>query len=229
MTFNFELIKKHPLATGAIVIAGGMILYFVMRGNAPAAAPVGSLGGSLTGADLQLANANAASNLVTAQYGAQIQVAQIGGQVAMAQTNAQLAAVQLETDAAKAIVTTQTQGATDVAAINADATTQQTKIQADAATEIAVTGFNDQLQAAQDSIAAQSAIASKKLDIVNNVITQAGKDKSRSSTGWTQIISAFEGQGPQAIAANQPSEVASSPAGIISGIAKAIPAFASFF
>lgn len=226
---NFDLIKKHPLATGAIVIIGAVVVYFAMHGNSSGSAPVGSLGGSLTGADLQLANANAASNLVTAQYGAQVTTAQIGGQVAIAQTNAQLAAVGLETEAAKAIVTTQTQGATDVASINADATTQQTKIQADAATTIAVTGFNDQLQAAQASIAANSAIASKRLDIVNNVITQAGKDKSRSSTGWTQILSGLNGQGPEAIAANQPSAVASSPAGIISGIAKAIPAFASFF
>lgn len=221
MTLDLSLVKKHPVAAGVIVFVGGIIVYLLFKHGS--AAPAAS--GDMSGAAGQLAAVSAAQDATNAQYNAQIQVASIGGQVATAQTNAQLAAVQAETLAAQNIVTTQTQGATNIAKITADSTTQQTQINADAKVQVAQTVINGQLAAVQTQIAAQSAAQQRSFDIANKVITSAGTDKSRSSTGWAQIIAALQGQGPQAIAANQPSNVANSVPNIIGSIGSVISHF----
>lgn len=217
---DFSLVKKHPVAAGVIVLVGGVILYLLFRGNAASAS-----GGDISGGAGQLAAVSAAQDATNAQYNAQIQVAQIGGQVAAAQTAAQLAAVQAQAQTAQNIVTTQTQGATDIAKINADSTTQQTQINADAKVQVAQTVINGQLSAVQSQIAATSAAQQRSFDIATKVITSASADKSRSSTGWAQILAALEGQGPAAIAANQPSNVANSAPNIISSIGSALSNF----
>jgi hypothetical protein len=221
MAFSLEIVKKHPVATGAIVLVGAALLYFMLKRSSSG----GTQAGGLQGNDAQLQAIQSAENLTNAQYGSQVEIAQIQGQVASAQTAAQLAAVQAEAQSAENIVTTQTQGATDIATINANATTEQINSTNNARVSIAHDYFNTALEANQANVDAETAIAQHNFDIANQVVTQAGKDKGRSSTGWAQIISALEGRGPEAIAANQPSAVASSPAGILSasgGILKSI-------
>lgn len=219
---NFELIKKHPVAAGAVVLFGAVVLYALMKHGAPASS---SSSPDLSGANAQLAYIQSGQAAIDSQTNASVEMAQLSAQVATAQTNAQLAAVQVEAKSAENIVTTQTQGATDIASINADATTQQTQINADAKTAIASTVVNAQLEAAQAQIDAEKSAQQHSFDLASSVITSAGTDKSRSSTGWAQIIAAIEGQGPQAIAANQPSNVANSVPNIIGTIGSVISKF----
>lgn len=209
---NLEIVKKHPVIAGAVLFGGVVILYLLMKHGSSAAA-TGNAGVS----DAQLQATSTAEGLAAAQYNSQLQMAQISGQVASEQTQAQLAAVKLETDSAQNIVSTQTSGAVQQTQIQADSTTEVAQINADAQTDIAHSYFNTALAATQANINAKS-----QVDMA--VITAAARDKSRSSTGYAQIISALEGLGPEAIAANQPAVVSSNNqvGNIISGITKGI-------
>lgn len=208
---TFEIIKKHPAIVGAVIFGGAVILYFLMKGGGSAAS--GNAGQS----DAQLQAVSTAEGLAAAQYNSQLQMAEISGQVASEQTQAQLAAVKLETDSAQNIVSTQTAGAVQQTQIQADSTTEVAQINADAQTDIAHHYFDTALAATYANINAKSAIDTA-------VIAGANQDKSRSSTGYAQIISALEGRGPEAIAANQPSQVSSNQevGNIVTGITKGI-------
>lgn len=219
MTFNLEVVKRHPVLAGAVVFGGAVILYLLIKhGSASASQPNAST------SDAQLQSIAGAEAVASAQYGAQLQIAQIQGQVASEQTQASLAAIQTQAQAAENIVSTQTAGAVQQTQITADAGTQAAKINADAQTEIAHTVVNGQIAETQSALDAYNTAQQHQFDLASQVITSAGADKGRSSTGWAQIISALGGQGPAAIAANQPSQVASSNAtgNIISSITKGI-------
>lgn len=215
---NLELIKRHPVIAGVVVFAGAVIFYLLVKHSAPAKQSDGSV------SDSQMQSIAAGEAVASAQYGAQLQIAQIQGQVASEQTQASLAAVQAQAAAAQNIVSTQVAGDVQKTQITADAGTQQAQINANAQTEIAHTVVNGQIEEAQSALDAYNAAQQHQFDLATQVITSAGQDKGRSSTGWAQIISALRGQGPEAIAANQPSQVASSNAtgNIISSITKGI-------
>lgn len=109
-----EWAKSHPIATGAIVIVGGIIFIMIVRGGSG-----GSSGSTASGpsdaqimADAQIKGAQIAAQASAAQAGAAVQAAQIGAgvqinsdnkaaEVYMAQINAQkelgLVAVQQQT------------------------------------------------------------------------------------------------------------------------------------
>jgi hypothetical protein len=229
--FDFSIIKEHPYIAGIIVVIGGIVIYLSMTGSSSSSSSAAAPDSGLSGSDLQLANLNAAQNLSAAQYGAQVTTAQIAGQVASQQSSDQVAIVNAEANSALAIVQTQTTGAVQATQITSDATTDQTRINAQAATDIATVTAGDQLQGIQSQVNGQVAIANNNLTFDNSVIAAAGTDKSRSSTGYAQIISSLQGQGPQAIAANQPSQVAGSPSAILKAInpTGVLSAISSFF
>jgi len=214
---NIEIVKKHPVITGLVFVAGAVVLYMLVKHSSASAPSSGT-------SDAQLQALSTAEGLAAAQYNSQLQIAQISGSVASEQTQAQLAAVRLETDAAQSIVATQTSGAVQQTQIQYDSTTEQERINAEAQKDIAHDYFNTSLAAHQAEIDAATAISNKNFDIANQVVLQAGKDKSRSSTGWAQILSALQGRGPEAIAANQPSQVAGAniAGNIFGGITKGI-------
>lgn len=54
MKLNFELVKKHPVTTGAVVIGGGLILYLLMSGGGSGGSSVAVVSGPSEG-ELQLA------------------------------------------------------------------------------------------------------------------------------------------------------------------------------
>ena len=221
---NLEIVKKHPYVTGGIAIVGVVILYILIkRGSSSSSATVDSSTGSL-----QFQQIQAATNLQNAQYGSQVEIAQLAGQVASHQADAQVQAVALETAAAQNIVATQTTGGVDTARINADATTQQTQIQADAATEIAHATLNTQLQIANGAFQEEARHTIYNYNTAATVIQDTAQGHL-SSTGATKLLSALQGRGPEAIAANQPSDVASSPGNILSSLTKAATSIFSFF
>jgi hypothetical protein len=213
-----SLFKKHPVILGAVVLIGGLFVYLAIKSgkqSAPSSPDIST----------DIANAQAAQAITANQYGAQLQIAGISAQVSAYQAQAELAAVQARTAGDVAIATAQASRDLGIATVSADAQTQQTRIVADAKRDIASDYFHTSLEAINSQVDLDREIELHKFEITQNVISQAGKDKSRSSTGWAQIFSALQGRGPEAIAANQPSEVASSPANIISSIGKTISSF----
>jgi hypothetical protein len=102
MAFDIELLKKHPYATGGVVIVGGLGVFFVLsRGgsSAPASASAGNSDAEYAAtlqAQSQMAQLSAATQLQTQQTQAQLSVAQLQAGVA----NNQIAAQQETTDKA---------------------------------------------------------------------------------------------------------------------------------
>lgn len=101
MKMNITLLKKHPLATGSIIVVGGLVLYFVwMRGDS-------SGGGSTTvvqpsQGQLQLAAAQIQSNTAlqgaAIQYAYQSHVSDEQYQLGMANLSTQLQALQIQSN-----------------------------------------------------------------------------------------------------------------------------------
>jgi hypothetical protein len=155
----------------------------------------------------------------------------------MAQTNAALAAQESNNATALDLARVTTGATTEQAQIVSDAATMQTLINANAGTEIAHTNAGAAVEIATQISNAQVATAvanasgaTARTKAVTDLAASLAAGNKRSSTGVAQIIAAVEGQGAQAIAANQPAAVAGSPGTIIGAIAKPITSiFRSLF
>jgi hypothetical protein len=228
---DFALIKKHPVLTGASVIIGGLLLFALFRSGGSSADSGTSNGKSL--AEHQL---DAATGIQGAQIQAGLETAQLSANVANNQTLAQLEAVKIATSAQTTQQAADIAGTIALKTIDAETSTQQQvnelkagleAKQIESNTALGIVGL--QVDAYKTAVTAEADIAHQQLsnehDLQSAVIAGASRDKSRSSTGWTQILSALFGRGPEAIAANQPSSVASSPAGILDGIGHVVSGF----
>lgn len=220
---TLEVVKKHPYVIAVSVFVVGLFVILAMRKKTDGS------GTALASTDAAVLNAQTAQQIAAQQYGSQLDMAQLSAQVAMSQTDAQLKAVEAQVSGAEQIVATQKQGDVTIAQINADASTEQTRIKSETIKSVSANETNTALAIAQLSADAQARQDAYHEQIASQVVNLAGRDKGRSSTGWAQIISALEGRGPEAIAANQPSSVASSPGAILGGVAKVGSLFSSLF
>lgn len=207
---DLAIVKRHPYVTGVVALFAVIIIYLIMkRGSSSSSSAAVAPGGG----DAVLATVNSAQSLADAQTNAQIDTATIQGQVATNQINAELAAQKDTNATALAIVNTQTAGA-----VQANEDTQNASVQ--------VATVN--AQAAKDIVDAQSnttlGVANLFAGVENNQInTVADVAKSAMAKGYNAtkvatIVSSVQGLGPQAIAANQPSQVANSPASILKAL-----------
>jgi hypothetical protein len=214
---NFSIVKQHPYASAAVAAIVVIVAVIVARSSGGGGSSSGSsVSGS--GSNSQLAAVNAATAANNAVVNAQVETVQLGAMVAARQSDNALAAQRDTNTTALSIVKEQTArdiaaasivtgGQTDIAHLTTAADVEKTRITANAAVGIAQTNAN-----------AAVSISNNQTGIQRQVVASAGLDKGRSSTGWAQIISAFFGQGPQAIAANQPSNVANSASSIIGAL-----------
>jgi hypothetical protein len=223
---NFTLVKRHPVATGVIVLIGGVILFMLYRnhssGDVSAEQSGSTMGYDVT--DAQTGALQGGVNLQAGQQASQVQIAELEAAVANNQTLAALEATKINAerdqnitgitstaDVAKAQISSDT--AIDIAHTQAhayeaaiDASTEQAKIAADAAVDIS-----------HDNTAA-------KLQIDNSVIglVKSGQLNKGGSGGAHQAAVISEVLGFSGDAAEREGAVAasgSSPAAILSGVA----------
>lgn len=223
---NFALVKKHPLATGAVVIVGGIIVYMIVR-NLGGGSSANSADGSVVdtsgySSDPRIAAIQAGAGVQAGQQASALQAMQLQADVVNNQTTAALEAAKLQAERDQNIAEITTGGDVAKAQISSNTTEFVAGTQAHAY-ESAIAASTVQAQINADAAVSindsRNNIVLAEINNQSKIIDAAGKDKGRSSTGWAQIESSFMGQGPQAIAANQPSAVASSPGAILSGIA----------
>lgn len=213
---DVSIVTKHPAATAGVVIGTVVIVYLATRNKTSQAA---ALAPAATAVDMT------GTSAVASQYNAQIAVAQLGAEVANSQTNAALQAQESNNATAIALAQVTTGATVSEAEINAESQTEIAATNAKAATDIADAQANANIQEASIAASTVTANGNNTVNLVKNLI--AGH---YTGSKIAQIVSASEGQGPQAIAAAQPGEVAGSPAGIISSIAKPITSiFSSLF
>lgn len=91
MKLDFTLIKQHPYATGAVVILGGLLLYFVVFRGSSSAQPQGTIIGGNTPGDVDNA---AQREQQSQQFQLSYLQAQQAGQYAMAQLESQTSTTQ---------------------------------------------------------------------------------------------------------------------------------------
>lgn len=96
MAFDLELLKKHPYATGGVVIVGGLGVFYVLSGRGGSSAPASASAGNSDAeyaatlqAQSQMAQLSAATQLQQQQTSAQLSVAQLQAGVANRQIDAQ--------------------------------------------------------------------------------------------------------------------------------------------
>lgn len=226
MPLDLTIVKKHPVATAGVVAATVVIVYVATRNKAGAASGPGGL--------TEISAVSQGTDAAAQAYNAQITTAQIGANVAAVQTQAALEAQKNNNATALDLARITTGATTTQAQIVSDAATQQELIDATASTEIAATNADAAKDIATTVSNAQVATAmatasayTAQTKSITDLATSLAAGNKRSSTGVAQIISAVEGQGPQAIAANQPAAVAGSPSSIISAIAKPVTSLLS--
>jgi hypothetical protein len=194
--------KKHKVVVGFGVFFTIVLLYLISKKSS---GELNSSGESPL--DLQYQKLAAGVNVQQSQIQAQRDQTQIAANVAQSQTAAQLEAVKETLDNAVVMQSQEIAGKYAIANLEAETSTTQ---------------LHDALSEKSHEADLIAGVYNKRLDnqktLEDAVIAGASKDKSRSSTGWAQIISALFGEGPQAIAANQPSNVANSAGSILGGI-----------
>lgn len=193
MPFDLELLKKHPYATGGIVIIGGIIVFYLLSSSQGSASQVqtvaaGGADPNLIAADEQLAQVQAGAQVQTNAQQVALAQAQLEAGVANNQTAASLSATQLQTAAqlATALSTNQTNLAG--AQISANAAT------AEQANQLV---YAENLQGMQDQVL-ESQINSGVLENANNNATELAGLENNNSTG-VQIAQLQTGIASQAL------------------------------
>ncbi len=202
---DFSVAKRHPYLIGGSVFVGLIILYLALHKRSTASSPTSAGGG-----DAVLNGISNATMLANAQTNAQVEVAQIQGNVATNQIEAQLEAEQSRQDTALAIVGVQANRDLAVEMSKDQASVQMTTINANAATQISADQKNTLLGIAN----IQSDLATKQINSIHDIAATLGTQKQLGSK-VVNLIAAM--QGPQAIAANQPTSVATVNAGVAGG------------
>lgn len=89
MALDLAVLKKHPYATGGVIIVGALGVFYVLSRNGSAAATSGvSSNGSILAADTALGQAQAAAAVQTNAQNAQLQVASLNASSTNLQTSA---------------------------------------------------------------------------------------------------------------------------------------------
>lgn len=88
MAFNLGLLKKHPYATGGIVIVGGIAAFYLLSSGGSSAAATSGGDSGIAAADATIQQANAAAAIQTNAQQVQLQTAQLNASVANTQTAA---------------------------------------------------------------------------------------------------------------------------------------------
>jgi hypothetical protein len=110
MAFNLALLKEHPYTTGAVVIVGGLVVFYLLSASQSAPASGSSGNGAALQADEQAAQLNAQSSVANNQIDAQEQSQQLSAQTSDYQTQAGLQESDDQTAASLAGVLAQVQG-----------------------------------------------------------------------------------------------------------------------
>ena len=132
MALDLALIKEHPYATGAVVIVGGLVVFYILSGSQGSAGS-GALGGGPSSADYQAmlaansqaAQANAAASVQQQAQQTQLQQAQLEADVSNQQTAASLSASNTSTAAQLAATLAQVAASVQMNQTNMDAQTAQ--------------------------------------------------------------------------------------------------------
>jgi hypothetical protein len=187
---ELTLIKKHPYATGGVVIFGGLVVFYLLsRSQGEAQAPAQAQGGGMSSADYQAylqaqaqqAQVNAAAQVQQNALTVQQQQQQLEYQAAHEQTQASLAINDTNTAAQLAATLAQIQAQTQQ---NADTLTSQTTQQANQLT------YAQNIQQMQDDVL-MSQINSSVLENANNNATAlAGLMDSNDLQGLIARLSA---------------------------------------
>jgi hypothetical protein len=194
--FDAELFKKHPYATGGVVIVGGLAVFYLLSRSQGSSA----VASSPAAADAQLASIQAGAAVQTNAQQAALQAAQINASAATHQTDVSASVSNTQTLAALAASLFGTRSATEVAQINADAATLQQANQETAQQNIAAlqeSGILSQvnaqaeelannnatsLEALRDQLSAQGAIASQVISSATGLATQQQTDFEKNVT-----------------------------------------------
>lgn len=193
MAFNLEMLKKHKIGVGIVVVAGGIAVLYVLssRGSTASAAPSGD--SDILAAESAQGQAQAAVAVQTNAQNAAIQQAQINASVQNQQTSAgedvadtqTLASLVAALDSNKTnIAVTQSNNDTAVA-LNADTLTAQQNI-----FSIQEAGLEDQInQASQENAnnnATSLAALVDQLNAQGQIATQVIGDSYNLSTQQQQ-------------------------------------------
>lgn len=223
MAINFEVVKKHPAIVAGSAIAVFLLVYLYERSKSAggSAAPSSDLSGGAN----QVQALSAAADLTNAQTNAQVEVAaykagvqnnQVAAQLQsdLAKTAAELAATNKQTSAAEAVALAGTAAGVTVAEINAQSAIIQDQIKAGVIEKLSSNSV--QLAKVYTSVPLAQI---KEQEQIYGTLAMSGK-LGGDSTGVAQVVSSVYGRGPEAIAANQPAAVSSSPGTILEGIGR---------
>lgn len=221
---SISILKRHPYAIGGGALAVFLLVYLYERsrsGSAPASTS------DLSGGGNQVQALSAAADLTNAQTNAQVEVAAYQAGVASKQVDAQLQTGLATTAAELQASEAQTTANENVALGSQAAAVTIAELQAEAAIEKTRLESSTVLGLAADSVTMEKVAASIPLAQIKEqqtiFATLAAKGKlGGSSTGVAQVVSAVYGEGPAAIAANQPAAQGSSPGAILGGIGKIV-------
>jgi hypothetical protein len=187
MPLNFDLLKKHPYATGGVVIVGGIVVFYLMSSGSSSGSTAQQSPASI---DAAMAQAQAAAAIQTNAQNAQLQQAQIAAGVQNNQTAAAVTTNQTSTLAALVAALSGNTTGLQVAQVNANAATLQQANQETSQQNIysiQEAGLQDQINQAYllnannnatslaglvDTLNAQGAIAQQSLGIAGTLAQQ---------------------------------------------------------
>lgn len=187
MAFDIGLLKKHPYATGAVVIVGGIVVFYLVSSGGNASAGTVSSDGGVAAADATLGQAQAAAAIQTNAQNAQIQQAQIAASTQNQQTDASVNVQDTSTLAALVAALGGNQTGLEVTQSNNDAATLQQQNQEVSNQNVEAlqeSGIQDQineayninannnstsLQGLEDTLTEQGAIAQQTLGIAGTL------------------------------------------------------------
>lgn len=200
MALDFELLKKHPYATGGVVIVGGLVVFYLLSRNSASSVSGVNSSGSVLAADSALGQAQAAAAIQTNAQNAAIQQAQINAQSTNLQTSAAESVTNNQTIAGLIAALSGNKTSIAVTQSNNDAATLQ-QMNAEVSQQniyaLQEQGLQDQInQAAQenannnatslaglvDQLNAQGQIATKVIDSSTALATQSQKNYSDIAT-----------------------------------------------
>lgn len=212
------------------ILAGGFVgllflLYLFKRGSAGSSS---SAAPDLSGGANINQNLQAAATLSNGAVDASVQIAayQAGAinnttmanlQANLADTAAKLAVANQSTSATLATNLDKDATAISIQRLQSDQAIKTTAIQGQTLSNLAISNSNTVLGVAQAKQSIDLAQIGLQTHIYDTLASQ--KKLGGNSEGVAKIVSSIYGQGPAAIAASQPSAVASSPGAIIGGIA----------
>lgn len=226
MPLNSQFVKSHWM-----VLAGGLgglllLIYLFKHGSSSAASS--STTPDLSGGANVNQNLQAAATLSNGAVDASVQIAAYQAsavnnstlanlQANLADTAAKLAVANQSTSANLAVNLDKDATAISIQRLQSDQAIKTTAIQGQTLTNLAVTQQNTTLGVAQAKQNIDLAQIGLQTHIYDTLASQ--KKLGGSSEGVAKIVASIYGQGPAAIAASQPSAVASSPGAILNGVA----------